>query len=160
MVHGLKQRSIRQMLFLSYPFMCRQGEICRITSAEQSSSSRAWTTTAASPAVGFPSRRYGDIQGETPPRQHHDTRRVFLSDERNDNELDCIVSKFNIVQVLYFLIFYAPCYSSIQKPRLNWRLTRTYISTLHIASPTPLLQISHKVIAAPIPNSQPWLCFA
>jgi hypothetical protein len=29
----------------------------------------------------------------------HDPKRVFLSDERNDNPLDCIVSKVKILQV-------------------------------------------------------------
>jgi DNA (cytosine-5)-methyltransferase 1 len=29
----------------------------------------------------------------------HDPKRVFLSDEGNDNPLDCIVSKVKIVQI-------------------------------------------------------------
>ena len=29
----------------------------------------------------------------------HDERRVFLSDEKNDNSLNCVVSKVKVVQV-------------------------------------------------------------
>jgi DNA (cytosine-5)-methyltransferase 1 len=31
--------------------------------------------------------------------QKHDPRRVFLSEEKNDNVLDCIISKVKIVHV-------------------------------------------------------------
>ena len=96
----------------------------------------------------------------------HDPKRVFLSEEKNDNLLDCIISKVKIIHVdpnvgatvqnfvncqsatyILFLTNVLLDFRWTQQPRPNWWLALTYTMTCHILLLILHLLTSHQVIA-------------